>query len=429
MTVRGWKGGKASTGYKWVVVALLWVVALLNYLDRQVIFAVFPLLQSDLRVSNFELGLLGTAFLWVYGLLSPLGGYAADRFNRRWVILLSLAVWSAITWLTGHCRTYGELLTARGLMGISEACYLPAALALIADYHGEETRSRATGLHQSGLYAGIALGGFGGGWMGDRYGWRAAFTVLGIAGLIYAVVLTGGLKEAPDRRAQRSESARKKISFISAVAQLLSSRKFLALTGVNSLVSLAYWCVYTWLAIFLYERFRMSLTVAGFSSTFYIQAASFAGILLGGWLADRWVRSNRRGKILTQTIGLAIAAPFLFLVGTTASQAILLICLLLFGLGRGFFDCNLMPVLCEIVSPHLRATAYGFLNLTSCIVGGAMAAAGGIFKDTIGLGGALQLSAALLAVAALWLWTLRLPRHDPPQGENSGWPSAYDPTG
>jgi MFS transporter, Spinster family, sphingosine-1-phosphate transporter len=397
-----------SARYKWLVVALLWVVALLNYLDRQVIFAVFPLLKTELNVSSLQLGLLGTSFLWVYGLLSPLGGYAADRFSRRGVILLSLVMWSAITWLTGHCRTYGELLTARGLMGISEACYLPAALAMIADYHGDKTRSRATGLHQSGLYAGIGLGGLGGGWMGDHYGWRAAFIVLGIVGLIYAGILTLGLKEAPKRQLD-SKRPVEKISFFNAVGELLASRKFLVVTGVNSLVSLAYWCVYTWLALYLYERFRMSLTVAGFSSTFYIQAASFAGILLGGWLADRWMRSNFRGRILTQTIGLAIAAPFLFLVGTTSSQFILLICLVLFGLGRGFFDCNLMPVLCQIVSPGLRATAYGILNLTSCLVGGTMAAAGGVFKDTIGLGGALQFSAVLIAVAAFWLWTLRLP--------------------
>jgi predicted MFS family arabinose efflux permease len=391
--------------YKWMVVALLWVVALLNYLDRQVIFAVFPLLESDLKITSLQLGLLGTVFLWVYGLLSPLGGYAADRIGRRAVILASLGVWSAVTWLTGHSRTYGELLAARALMGISEACYLPAALAFVADYHDGRTRSRATGLHQSGLYAGIALGGLGGGWMGERYGWRAPFVVLGIIGLIYAAILAATLKQNVPPQTQPHTSG-----LPGALGRLLRSREFLLITGVNSLTSIAYWCVYTWLALYLYERFKMNLTVAGFSSTFYIQAASFAGILVGGWVADRWARFDARGRTLTQTIGLAAAAPFLFLVGSTASEAVLVPCLLLFGLGRGFFDCNLMPVVCQIVSPDLRATAYGVLNLTSCIAGGAMAAAGALLKDTIGLGGAIQLSAALLGAGALWLFTLRVPR-------------------
>jgi predicted MFS family arabinose efflux permease len=396
-----------NDSYKWFLVALLWFIALLNYLDRQVIFAVFPLLQSELRVSNVELGFLGTAFLWVYGLLSPFGGYVADRFGRRRVILLSLAVWSAITWLTGHSRSYGELLSARALMGISEACYLPAALAMIADFHGEKTRSRAIGLHQSGLYAGIALGGWGGGWMGERYGWRTAFTVLGVVGLSYALVLVPGLQERDRERAPGAAMA-----FGSAVRELAAARPFLCLVGVNSLASIAYWCVYTWLAIYLYERFRMSLAAAGFASTFYVQAASFAGVLGGGWLADRWRRSQLRGRVLTQTIGLAVAAPFLFLVGYTDSRWVLLPCLILFGLGRGFFDCNLMPVLCQIVSRDLRATAYGVLNLTSCLAGGAMAVVSGALKDTIGLGGALQLSAGMLLLAALWLWTLRIPDYD-----------------
>jgi predicted MFS family arabinose efflux permease len=257
------------------------------------------------------------------------------------------------------------------------------------------------------LYAGIAFGGFGGGWMGDRYGWRAAFIVLGIIGLIYAGVLALGLKESPKPRDAKPASDR--IAFRAALKELLHSRKFLLVTGVNSLIALAYWFVYTWLALYLFERFRMSLTAAGFTSTFYTQAASFAGILGGGWLADRWMQSNTRGRVLTQAIGLAIAAPFLFLVGATATEWVLIPCLLLFGLGRGFFDCNLMPVLCQIISPELRATAYGILNCTSCLVGGVMAAAGGIFKDTIGLGGALQFSAVLLGIAAFWLWTLRIP--------------------
>jgi MFS family permease len=162
----------------------------------------------------------------------------------------------------------------------------------------------------------------------------------------------------------------------------------------------------------LYERFRMSLAAAGFASTFYVQAASFAGVLGGGWLADRWRQSQLRGRVLTQIIGLAVAAPFLFLVGYTDSRWVLLPCLILFGLGRGFFDCNLMPVVCQIVSRDLRATAYGVLNLTSCLAGGTMAVVSGALKDSIGLGGALQLSAGMLLLAALWLWTLRLPDYE-----------------
>ena len=392
--------------YRWTVVALLWVVALLNYLDRQVIFAVFPLLEKDLKVSSVELGLLGTAFLWIYGALSPLGGWMADRISRRGVILLSLAVWSAVTVLTGLARNYHELLAARALMGISEACYLPAALALIADYHGEATRSRATGLHQSGLYAGIALGGAGGGWMGDHYGWRPAFFVLGAIGLVYCAVLAAGLREAPRRKGGRETAL--KPPFGMAMAGLAEAAPFWWVMTANALASIAYWCVYTWLAMFLFERFRVSLTEAGLSATFYIQAASVAGILTGGWLADRWAARHARGRVWTQSIGLSVAGPCLFLVGMTASWWVLLPCLVVFGLGRGFFDCNLMPVVCQTVPVELRATAYGILNFTSCVAGGAMAVAAGWFKDRIGLGGAIEISAAMLVVAAAILAALRI---------------------
>ena len=214
--------------YKWTLVALLWVVALLNYLDRQVLFAVFPLLTADLHVSSVQLGFLSTSFLWVYALLSPFGGYVADRFGRRRVILASLIVWSAVTWLTGEARSYGELVIARGLMGISEACYLPAALAMIADYHGVATRSRAVGLHQSGLYAGIVLGGFGGGWMGDRFGWRTAFLVLGVVGLAYGGILFFGLKESP-QQSEKASGSDEQPPFASAVRELLASGRFLTL--------------------------------------------------------------------------------------------------------------------------------------------------------------------------------------------------------
>ena len=404
---------KKST-YSWAVIALLWVVAALNYVDRQVVFALFPLLHSTLHVTNVQLGFLGAAFLWVYGIVSPFGGYLADRFSRRNVILLSFGIWSAVTLLAGLAQTYAQLLRAQALMGISEACYLPAALALIADYHGEATRSRAIGLHQSGLYAGVALGGLGGGWIGQHYGWHRVFFVLGAFGLLYFAVLLLGLKDAPERRRIQHLPA-SVLPFLSALRELSAERDFGLLVLANSFAAIAFWCVYTWLAVFLFERFRVSLTVAGFSSTFYIQAASFAGILAGGWLADAWYRTNRRGRIRTQAIGFLLAGPALFLLGATASWLVLLPCLVGFGLGRGFFDCNLMPVLCQIVPERLRATAYGILNFTSCVAGGTMAAVSGVLKEHVGLSAAFEISGIFLLAGAFCLTALKIrqPRNLP----------------
>lgn len=393
------------TRYAWFLVALLWVVGMLNYLDRQVIFSLFPLLRAEFQVSDAQLGLVTPAFLWVYGALSPFGGYLADRFSRSKIILVSLFVWSAVTWATGHVSGFGQMLGARALMGISEACYIPAALALLADHHGERTRSLATGLHQSGLYVGMIAGGWAGGWIGQQYGWRAAFTWLGLAGLVYAVVLILGLREGqPEAQVEQSVAP---TNWWAALAGLLSNRDFLLLGAAFTLFSVAGWIVLTWLPLYLYERFQMTLAGAGFSATFYIQAAAFAGILGGGVLADRWSRTNPRARVLVPVAGFAAGSVFLFVVGWTSSPLILSVCLVVYGLSRGLLDCTAMPILCQIAPVNLRATGYGLFNLAGCIVGGTMAALAGALKSAIGLGGALQVSAVLLLVAALVLWRVQ----------------------
>ena len=337
--------------YAWFVVGLLWLVWLLNYLDRQVIFSLFPVLRTELTLSDVQLGLLGTSFLWVYALASPFAGYLGDRFNRKYIVGFSLAVWSAVTLLTGYARNFPELIAARGLMGLSEACYLPAGLALIADYHGPKTRSRATGLHYTGGYIGMVLGGFGGGYFGQLYGWRPVFLVLGLVGLAYTVILFTTMRgsEVRDTAGRWNGEDR---------ASAIPSPNFCTLGDIShsltvfTIVGLCNWMVYTWMPLYLYEHLHLTLAEAGFAATFYLQAGSLGGTALGGWLADRWSRVNPRGRQLTQAIGLLAAAPFLFLTGVADAPVLLYIGLTVFGLGRGFYDCNCMPVLCETAAPR-----------------------------------------------------------------------------
>jgi len=397
--------------YAWALVILLWVVAVLNYTDRQVVFSIFPLLTRDLNLPSSQLGLLSTVFLWIYGALSPISGFIADRFGRTRSITFSLAVWSAVTLLTGFSTNFVQMLSARALMGISEACYLPAALAKIAQHHGPKTRSLATGLHQSGLYVGLVLGGTGGGWAAEHYGWRRPFLILGAAGLAYFAVLFQFFRRADRTATSDVASEPQPQPFWASLRELTRIPGFSIMTTVFTTVAIANWLVYTWLPLYLYEHFRMSLSGAGFTATFYIQAASIAGIIFGGWLADRWALRSERGRVYTQIVGVTVSSPFLFMLGYTNSYGLLLLALILFGAGRGFYDCNTMPVLCQAAPDHLRSTGYGIFNFAGCVAGGLMAGLAGILKSTLGLGAAFQLAAIVLFLSGALL--LRVHPADP----------------
>ncbi len=386
---------------KWLAVALLWGVALLNYLDRQVVFSLFPLLQRDLHATSFELGLISSVFLWAYAAMSPFGGYFADRLGKVPVIVASLVVWSAATWLTAHVTTMSGMLWSRGLMGVSEAFYLPAALALIAGQHTPRTRSLATGIHQSGLYTGLIAGGAWGGWMGDHEGWRPVFQILGVVGAIYAVCLAAILL-------RKEKKAIPGGGFVGSMRRLFQTRGFLLLTAAFTAMALVNWIVYTWLPVFLYERFHLSLTDAGFSATFYIQIASYTGALAGGLLTDRWAAANPRARLWSQGLGMMVAAPFLILLSLAGSKLVLIAALITFGLGRGLFDCNAMPNLRNLVPAELTATGYGIFNLSACLVGGVGAAVAGSMKEHLGLAAAFQVAAVVLLLGALLLW--RMPK-------------------
>ncbi len=358
--------------YAWLVVALLFPVALLNYLDRQMIAAMKLSVMSE--VSGMELesqwGYMLGQFKWVYAFFSPIGGYVADRFSRRWTICGSLFVWSFITWLTGHVTSYEGLLWTRTAMGLSEAFYIPAALALISDYHRGRTRSRATGIHQMGIYCGVILGGFAG-YAADTpsLGWRWAFDFTGIAGIIYAIPLFFLLRDT--RPALPNVSL--KPAAASSLRELLTNTSFLLLVLYFTLPALAGWVVRDWMPAILQQSFNISQGLAGVSATLYWQAAAIFAALGGGWLADRWMRRTERGRIYVSALGMALIIPALFGVGNSpamGSFSLAVFSLVLFGIGWGFFDTNNMPILCQIARPELRATGYGIMNLVSISCGG-----------------------------------------------------------
>lgn len=380
----------------WRLVALLWFVVLLNYLDRQVIFSLLPLLRKDLALSDTQMGLLATSFLWIYAAASLASGFAAARLGARRVILLSLSFWSATTLLTGLARNPAELLAARAVMGLSEAFYLPAALALVAEFHSDRTRGRATALHQSGLYTGIILGGLFGGWMGEHFGWRMPFFLLGGAGLLYTPFLAWALPPTPHARSANCESS-------AGLSSVLRIPGFPAMAAVFALFSMAGWVVITWTSLYLYERFGMSLAQAGFASTFFLQAGSFAGIFAGGWLGDRLSARNSLARVYLPAAGFVVSAIFLFVSGVAAQASVALAAMAAYGLGRGLYDANIMPLLCLTARPEQRAPGYGVFNFAGTFSGGITSLGAGMLKSSIGLDGAFRWSGSILVIAAVLL--------------------------
>jgi MFS family permease len=367
--------------YAWFIVALLFPVALLNYLDRQMLATMKASMVGDIPTiaNRADWGLVLGCFKWTYAILSPFGGYIADRFSKRYVIGGSLFVWSAVTWWTGHVTTFNELLAARALMGISEAFYIPAALALISEYHFGSTRSRAVGLHQAGIYVGQILGGFAG-YMADSpdHGWRWMFTTCGMIGVIYAMPLIAALRD-PARAAPTADDAAAAKTGV--VRGLLTNRNFLLLVAYFTLPAIAGWVVRDWMPEILREKFSLGQGKAGVSAILYVQLASLVGALIGGTLADRWMKTTNRGRIYASAIGMALFLPALFGVGNAPTLTLAIVGLIIFGLGWGFFDCNNMPILCQIARPEWRATGYGIMNLVSISCGGFGDWAFGALRD------------------------------------------------
>ena len=363
----------------WLMVLLLFPVALLNYLDRQMLASMQKSMVSDIPTITNEAawGSVLAAFKWTYAFLSPIGGFIADRFSRRHVICFSLFAWSIVTWITGHVTTMDQLIWARAAMGISEAFYIPAALALIADFHIGGSRSTAVGVHQTGIYIGQMLGGLAG-FVADApgYGWQWMFTTCGIVGVIYALPLMATLKNPP-----RSGEEAPKASPVAAASELFTNRNFLLLVAYFTLPAIAGWVIRDWGPKILRDQFGLSQGRAGMIAVFTVQIASLAGVLCGGLLADRLVRRSARGRIFASALGMVFFLPAMFGIGHAASVPMAIVALAIFGIGWGFFDCNNMPILSQIARPEVRATGYGIMNMVSMTFGGLGDKGYGILRD------------------------------------------------
>lgn len=363
-----------------MIVAVLLPVALLNYLDRQMLAAMKFSVMHDVGDIGSEAnwGKILALFKWTYAFLSPVGGYLADRYSRRHVIAFSLLAWSAVTWATGQVTSFDQLLWTRAVMGISEAFYIPAALALIADYHLGETRSRAVGFHQMGIYLGVILGGFSGYAADDpALGWRWMFGVCGLVGMVYAIPLFLVIRNSPTVSQQSGAP-------VAALRGLLANRSFLLLVLYFTLPAMAGWIVRDWMPAILKAEFGIGQGKAGVSATLYWMLAAILSALFGGWLADRWMQKTQRGRIYLSAIGMGMIVVAMMGVGYAPTTGLLWVAvgfLMLFGLGWGMFDSNNMPILCQITNPSERATGYGLMNLVSISCGGFADYGFGLLRD------------------------------------------------
>ena len=399
--------------YPWLVVALLWVVALLNYMDRQMLST----MQGAMKLDIVELqkaeafGALMAVFLWIYGIVSPFAGVVADRVSRKKLVVGSLFVWSAVTYLMGYASDFTQLYWLRALMGVSEALYIPSALSLIADWHEGKSRSLAIGIHMTGLYVGQAVGGFGA-TIAATFSWHSTFYWFGIIGIAYSVVLALLLHDKPkavDAVAASPNPATlmKKESLWRGLSVVLSTWAFWVILIYFAVPSLPGWATKNWLPTLFADNLGLDMAQAGPMSTITIAASSFVGVLLGGVMSDKWVLRNIRGRIYTSAIGLGMTIPALVLLGFGHSVVAVVGAGMLFGIGFGMFDANNMPILCQIISAKYRATAYGIMNMVGVFAGAAVTHLLGKWTDggNLGMGfavlGGIVIVALVLQLACL----------------------------
>jgi MFS family permease len=398
-------------GYKWWVVAMLWFVCFFNYADRQAIFSVFPLLKSEMGLSDVQLGIVGSSFMWVYAGFGALAGIIGDRLRRKTLVIGGLIFWSLITIATALSKNYTHLVIFRALEGFGEAFYFPASMSLLSDYHGAKTRSRAMAFHQSSVYAGTIAGGSLAGVMGQYYGWRSSFYLFGACGILYGFILLFLLREPARSKAAAGSSSKEAHlnvkmrdgNVAATVRELFSNPMVRILTAVFVGANFVAMIFLTWMPSFLYRKFEMSLAMAGLSGTAYVQIASVLGVISGGILADRLARRYLGGRMMTQAMGLLLGVPFIFITGWTLSVPILILALVGFGYFKGFYDANIWASLHDVVRPERRASAVGFMNSIGWLGGSIAPVAIAATSERYGMSACISASSGIYLLFGLLL--------------------------
>ena len=395
--------------YKWVVVGLLWLVACLNYADRMTIFSVFPLIKKELVLSDIVLALLGSTFLWTYGACSPLGGYLGDRFRRKKVIIWSLVIFSIVTFATGLAHSGRQLMLLRIFLGVSEAIFLPAALAHVASFHTESTRSSANAICLTGLTVGAGIGGLYGGYMGEHYSWRTGFFILGVVGILVAVILLAFLRDSPVSTAKLGTEVDTIEPLGRKIAKILSTPTAACVIFLAFALSLTSWPTGSWVPTYLYEKFGMSLTKSGLTMALFTYTPALAGSLLGGVWADRWAKRDSGGRMRVQIVGLCFMGPTMLAMGFMPTGTTLAANLMAYSIARGLLEVNSMPIFSAVVPRARWSTTYGIYNLAGTMAGALGILFVGAMKASWGIGYSLSSMSVLLfiAIGIMWFGVLR----------------------
>jgi MFS family permease len=385
---------------KWLLVFLLSTGLALDYLARLALFSVLPPLKKDLALGDVALGLVASSFLWTYGLLSPIAGFVGDRFSRRTVLIVSLAGWSMVTVLSGFVTNAWQLVAMRVFLAMTQVCYMPVGQAFLADFHGPETRGRASGFFQSGSSAGIFLAGLPVAWLATHLGWRTMLIVCGALGIVFSLVLWRFLPRLPGQREAVKPQAEKPVSLLDATA-LLRTPSMLTLMTAFAMTSITYWILFSYLPLFVYEKYHLSLEAAAFQATFYIQASAVALMPLYATVSDRWSARDPRKRYLACALASALGLPALAAIGIGNQVPILTGGLILFGLVMASSDASWLAMLCNFTVPRQRATAYGLLNFSGTLAGGFAAMSAALLMKRIGLGVMIASLGAMYVVIAL----------------------------